>query len=87
MVVVACLTDSFNRVSNCTRKLTEALFNFVTRFTGLASEYLMQAGSPPNSKVGEVLAITILNNANLGETMISSAKIQLINAAGSPKLR
>ncbi len=41
----------------------------------------MQAGSSPTSKVGKVRAITMLNNANLGDTTLSSAKIQLINAA------
>ncbi len=41
----------------------------------------MHAGSSQTSKVEEVLAITLLNNANLGETTLSSAKIQLINAA------
>ncbi len=51
--------------------------------TCLASEHLMQAGSSPTSKVGEVLAITMLNNANLGDTTLSNAKIQLINAAQS----
>ncbi len=33
--------------------------------------------------MGDVLAITMLNNANLGETTLSNAKIQLINAAES----
>ncbi len=46
----------------------------------------MQAGSSPTSKVGEVLAITLLNNANLGDTTLSSAKIKLINAAQSRQL-
>ncbi len=55
----------------------------MTRFTGLVSEHLIQAGSSPASKVGEVLAITLLNNANVGDTALSSAKIQLINAAQS----
>ncbi len=53
MVVVTRLIDLFNRVSNCTRTPAEASSNFVTRFAGLASEHLMQAGSSPNSKVGE----------------------------------
>ncbi len=74
IVVVTRLIDSFKRVSNCTRKPTEALSNFVTRFTGLASKHLMQAGSSPNSKVGEVLAISMLNNANLGEITLSKCK-------------
>ncbi len=81
MVVVTRLIYSFNRVSSCTRRPSESLSSFVTRFTGLASEHITQAGSSPKSKVGEVLAITMLNNANLWDTTLSSAKIQLINAA------
>ncbi len=57
MVAVTRLIDSFNRVSSCSWKPSESLSSFVTRFTGLASEHLMQAGSSPTSKVGEVLAI------------------------------
>ncbi len=53
------------------------------RFTGLASEHLMQAVSSPTSKGGEVLATMMLKNANLGDTTLSSAKIQLINVAQS----
>ncbi len=62
---------------------SESLSSFVTRFNGLASEHPMQAGSSPTCKVGECLAITKLNNANIVEYMPSSAKIQLINAAQS----
>ncbi len=83
MVVVTRLIDSLNRVSSCTRKPSESLSSFVNRFTGLASEHLVQAGSPPTSKVCELLAITMLNNANVGDTTLSSARIQLINAAQS----
>ncbi len=31
----------------------------------------------PKLKVGEVFAITVLNNTNLGDTTLSTAKIQL----------
>ncbi len=81
MVVVTVLIDSFNRLPSCTRRPSQSLSSLVTRSTGLASEHLIQAGSSPTSTVGEVLAITMLNNANLGDTTLSSAKIQLINAA------
>ncbi len=83
MVVVTRLIDSFNRMSSCTRRASESLSSFVTRFTGLASEQLMQVGSSPTVKIGQVLAITLLNNANLGDSTLSSAKIQLIKAAQS----
>ncbi len=47
----------------------------------------MHAYTSPNSKVGEVLVITLLTNANLGETNHQAAKIQLINAAKEESLR
>ncbi len=53
----------------------------MSRFSGLASEHLLHADTSPNSKVGEVLAITLLGNASLGDTTHQGAKIQLINAA------
>ncbi len=81
IVVVSRLIESFNRVSNCRRKKNESLSSFVSRFSGLASEHLMHADASPNSKIGEVLAITLITNANLGETTHQSAKIQLISAA------
>ena len=81
IVVVSRLIESFNRVSNCRRKKGETLTSYTSRFSGLASEHLMHADTSPNSKIGEVLAITLLTNANLGETTHQSAKIQLINAA------
>lgn len=81
IVVVSRLIESFNRVSNCRRRKGESLSSFVSRFSGLASEHLMHADTSPNSKIGEVLAITLITNANLGETTHQSAKIQLINAA------
>ncbi len=43
----------------------------------------MHPGSTQSSKVGEVLANTLLNNANLGETTLCTPKIQLISAAKS----
>ncbi len=43
----------------------------------------MEAGSYPTSKAGEVLAIAMLKNTNIGDTTLSSSKTQLINAAES----
>ncbi len=83
MVVVTRLIDSFSSVSNCNRKSDESLSSIVTRLTCLASEHLVQAGSSPTSNVGKVLAITMLNNANLDEATLSIAKIEFINAGES----
>ncbi len=61
----------------------KSLTQFVSRFHGLASQHLIHAGLSSSSQVGEFLAITLLGNANLGETTHQGAKIQLINAAES----
>ena len=41
----------------------------------------MHGGLSSSSQVGEVLAITLLNNANLSEETLTSAKLQLISLA------
>ncbi len=38
------------------------------------------ADTSPNSKVGEVLSITLLGTAKFGDTTYQGAKIQLLNA-------
>ncbi len=75
IAVITRLIESFNRVSNCRRRKNESLSSFVSRFSGLASDHLIHAGTSPNSKVGEVLAIALLGNANLHDTTHQSAKI------------
>ncbi len=72
IVIVSRLIESFNRVSNCRQMKGESLSSFVSRFLGLASENLLHR---------EVLAITLLGNANLGDMTHQRTKIQLINAA------
>ena len=81
MAIVSRLITSFNQVTNCRRGRNEDLGAFVSRFRGLAADHLMHGGLSPASQVGEVLAITLLNNANLSEDTLSNAKIQLINHA------
>ncbi len=86
IVVITRLIESVNRVSNCGRQKNESLSSFVSRFSSLASDHLIHAGASPNSNVGEVLAITLLEHANLHDTTHQSAKMQLINATkmGNP---
>ncbi len=48
IVFLTRLIDSFNRMSNCTRKQSESLSSFVTRFTGLPSKHFIQAGFSPH---------------------------------------
>lgn len=78
IVVFSRLTKSFNRVSHCRRRKGESISSFVSRFFGLASEHLMHADSSSNSKIGELLAITLLTSASLGEKTHRCAKSQLM---------
>ena len=81
IAVVSRLIQSFNAVTNCRRNRSEDLGSFVSRFRGLAADHWMHGGLSSSSQVGEVLAITLLNNANLSEETLTSAKLQLISLA------
>ena len=81
--VVTRLIDSFNKVTSCRRRQSENLNHFVSRFRGLAAEHLMRAGTTQSSQIGEVLAITLLNNADLPEGTLTNSKLQLISLARS----
>ncbi len=76
LVVITRLINSFNKVVKCKRNKNESLTQFVSRFHGLAFATLDPRRASSSSQVGEVLAITLLGNANLGETTHQSAKIQ-----------
>lgn len=78
ITMVSRLISSFNKVSSCRCKKNEELPAFVGRFRGLAAEHLMHANPSSSSQVGEVLAITLLNNANLEKATLTNAKLQLI---------
>lgn len=81
IAVVSRLICSFNRVTECTRDIGrgESLSSFVSRFHGLASEHLMISNATASSQVGEVLAITLLNNARLPDSTLTNAKLELIS--------
>jgi len=81
IAMVSRLISSFNKVSSCRRKKNEDLSMFVSRFRGLSAEHLMHSHSSSSSQIGEVLAITLLNNANLEEGTLTNAKLQLISLA------
>ena len=83
IAVVTRLIDSFNQVTNCRKRRGEDLNSFVSRFQGLAAEHLMHAGATSSSQIGEVLAITLLNNAALDESTLTNAKLRLISLAES----
>ena len=79
--VVSRLIASFNKVTNCRRRRSEDLNTFVSRSRGLAADHLMHGGLSSSSQVGQVLAITLLNNASLSEETLTNAKLQLISLA------
>ena len=74
--VIPRLIDTFNHVMQCKRRNGENLNSFALRFRGLATEHLMRAGTSNSEQIVEVLAISLLNNANLNQ-----AKLQLIAMA------
>ena len=63
------------------RRNGENLNSFALRFRGLAAEHLMRAGTSNSEQIGEVLAISLLNNANISESNLNQAKLQLIAMA------
>ena len=81
IAVVSRLIASFNKVTSCRRRRSEDLNTFVSRFRGLAADHLMHGGLSSSSQVGEVLAITLLNNASLSDETLTNAKLQLISLA------
>lgn len=77
---VTRLLSSFNAVMNC-RRGDESLSKFVSRFRALAAKHLMHARASPFSQTGQVLAITLLSNANLDDATLTNAKSDLIKYA------
>ena len=75
---VTRLINSFNKFTSCRRLKNEDVRTFISRFQGLAAEHLMHAGETSSSGIGEVLAITLLNNADLEESTLTNEKLQLI---------
>ena len=89
IMVVTRLIDIFNAVVNYKSGTNESINVYVSKFQGLASEHLMRAGTTNSDQIGEVLAITMLNNANLSSKNLNQAKMHLINlsqprASGEP---
>lgn len=83
--VVIRSINSFNKVINCRRKPSEDLKMFLARYRGLEAEHLMRVGASSSSQVSEVLAITLLKNANLSDAILTIAKMKLIRFAEEHK--
>lgn len=75
--------SSFNKIAPCRRRKIEDLSVFVSRFQGLAAEHRIHSNASTFSQIGEVLAITLLNNANLEEGTLANAKLHLMSLAES----
>ena len=72
------LINTYQSVISCTRKKDERLSIFASRFRGLASKHLRYCGASTSSQTGQILAITLLNNARLDDIVLTNAKMQLI---------
>ena len=57
------LINSFNKVTSCRRLKNEDFRTFISRFQGLAAEHLMHASETSSSQIDDVLAITLIKNA------------------------
>ena len=78
---VTRLISTYQKVVSCQRRKDESFATFASRFRGLASKHLRYCDASPSSQVGQVLAITLLNNARLDEIVLTNAKMQLISLA------
>lgn len=65
IAVVYNLITFSTAVPDCRRNRTEDLCKFVSCFRGLEAEYLMHKGLSACFLVGEVLAVTLVKNANV----------------------
>lgn len=71
-------TTSFNRVTCSTRSKKANIKAFADRFSGLTPAHFEHVSAITSFQVGQVLAVTVLNNANLEESSLTSTKLQLI---------
>lgn len=81
VAMVTRITASFQRVMSCRQGKKETLKKFVSRFYGLSAKYMGHLGASPSSQTGQMLAITLLNNADLDETTSTNAMCRLLEMA------
>lgn len=81
IATVSRLIASFKNVMNCRRGNKETLPVFVSRFRGLAAKHLLHAKVSSSSQIGEVLAVTLLNNCNLDDNTLVNATSALLALA------
>lgn len=81
IAMVTRLISSYPKVTSCRTDPKEKLSIFVSRFRGLAAKHLLHSNASSTSQIGEVLAITLLKNANLEDETLTNAKLQPISHA------
>lgn len=75
------LIASFNKVSNYLWKNDEDIYVFVSCLRVTAAEHLEHSNPFSSSQIGQLIAINILNNANLDESTLTQCKLSLISLA------
>lgn len=76
--VIKRLIASFSKFLYLTRSKNEDLSMFFYCSRKAAAEGSQQTSLSPSSQIGQVMPFTLLNNANLDEHVLSSAKLQLM---------
>lgn len=82
MAMVRRRIGFFNKALSLRRSKNEDLSLLISPFRGVAAEHIQQTGSCSSSQIVQVLAIILLNNANLDENVLTSANLQRIAFAG-----
>lgn len=85
IAMVSLLISSHQKITSCRRNRHEKFSTFVLRFQCLAVNHFLPTNALSSSQIGEVLAITLFNNANLEEVILTNAKLQLISHAEAHK--
>lgn len=83
IAVVSSLIASYKKVTDFRRRGSESLSSFVSRFRGLTADHRLHVRLSVSSQVSKILAIKLLNNANLSDETLTNAKLQLIALAQS----
>ena len=78
---VSRLISTHKNVVSCIRQKNEKLVVFASRLCDLAGKHLRQTGTSSASQTGQMLAITLLNNAKLDDVTLINAKMQLVRLA------
>lgn len=79
MYKVTYMITSFNRISRRTLRKKDTINAFADSFRRFAATHLEGMNATLFSQIGQVLAISLLNNADLNVNTLTNAKIQLVS--------